>query len=307
MSSLTQLIKNKATELGFDLIGFTPAQTHKDISLFNSWLAKGYGASMEWLKRGEEKRGNPELVLPNVKSIICCGVNYYRGHPKSIDSVEVGKGWISNYAWGEDYHDVVLEKLKHLEDFIRLQYPSAQMKSYVDTGPILERSYASSAGLGWIGKNTLLINQKIGSYFFIGEILIDVELEYDDETPDHCGKCNKCMEACPTQALTPYELDANKCISYLTIEHRGAIKEELAEKMGHHLVGCDICQDVCPWNRRPPVSKESKFDPRAGNFHPILSELESLTPSDFSMRFKGSPIKRLKYEGLKRNLENIRK
>ena len=179
------------------------------------------------------------------------------------------------------------------------------MKSYVDTGPILERSYAATAGLGWIGKNTSLLNSKIGSFFFIGEILTDLDLEFDRPVADHCGKCTRCLDACPTQALKPYEMDATRCISYLTIEHRGEVDPGLEAKMGHHLVGCDICQDVCPWNQDIPQSCEEAFDPWPGHFNPPLESVASLTPEEFTEKFRGSAIKRVKWEGLQRNAERI--
>ncbi len=305
MSTLTQNIKNQAKELGFELVGIAPADPHAHLSFFDQWLAKGYAGTMNYLERGGDKRADPKRILEGAKTLICCGLNYYRGQPKSLENVDPERGWISRYAWGDDYHDIFLEKLKLLENFIRKEKPDVQMKSYVDTGPILERSYAESAGLGWIGKNTLLLNQNIGSYFFLGEIITNLPLEVDAPTNDHCGTCTRCIDACPTQALTPYELDATKCISYLTIEHRGAIKEEFRDKIGHHLVGCDICQEVCPWNRDPPIATEKRFDPRPGNFNPLLKELSSLSPEEFSNRFRKSPIKRVKWEGLQRNIKRI--
>lgn len=302
---LTQNIKNQAIKTGFDLVGVVSAKPHKDISFFDKWLGKGYAGSMEYLYRGRDRRADPELVLKGAQTIICCGLNYFRGKPKSINCAEEGRGWVSNYAWGEDYHHVVMDKLKMLEEYIKIQKPSARLKSYVDTGPVLERSYGQSAGVGWIGKNTLLINQKIGSFFFLGEILTDLPLIPDSPSHDHCGTCTRCLDACPTQALKPYELDANRCISYLTIEHHGEISSDLKEKMGHHFVGCDICQDVCPWNRRPPLSNEESFDPKAGNFYPELASLVALSDDAFNVRFKKSPIKRMKLKGFRRNVDRL--
>ncbi|HBF12705.1 MAG TPA: tRNA epoxyqueuosine(34) reductase QueG [Deltaproteobacteria bacterium] len=299
----SELIKQKAHEIGFDLVGITQAETHPHFSFFKNWMDHKLYGTMDWLVRGAERRSDPQKILPGAKSFICVGLNYYHGWPLSIENVEAGKGWVSNYAWGDDYHDVMLAKLKNLEAFILNHHPEAKLKSYVDTGPILERSYAESAGLGWVGKNTLLINQKNGSFFFLGEMLTDLELEYDEPAADHCGKCTRCLDACPTNALKAYELDANKCISYLTIEHRGEIDPKLQSKMGHHIYGCDICQDVCPWNRQIPVSREESFKPRPENFHPSLSSLKNLSQEEFSHRFKNSPIKRTKWEGLLRNIQ----
>lgn len=295
--SLKEIIKKQATCLGFDLVGVAKAVPHPDRFFFLDWLDNGYAATMDWMHRSREKRGDPALILPQVKSMICLGLLYNTNHPKEF---------ISNYAWGEDYHEVLLSKLKLLEQFIHEQRPDAQTKCYVDTGPVLERSYAASAGLGWIGKNTCLIHPKLGSFFFLGEILTDLELETDDPMMDHCGKCTRCIDACPTQVLVPHRLDANKCISYLTIEHRGIIDEGLASKMGHHVVGCDICQDVCPWNDKAPVTKEKSFEPRPGFFNPDFSSLEKMG-ENFSEVFKNSPIKRLKKEGWERNLKIVRK
>lgn len=297
----SQSIKTRAIDLGFDLVGITPATSHPDFTIYQDWIQKKYYGTMEWMVRGGEKRGDPQKILAGAKSFICVGLSYYRGHPKSTELKEEGRGWISSYAWGEDYHEILLAKLKQFEGWILEQAPDAQFKSYVDTGPILERSYAQSAGLGWIGKNTVLINHKGGSYFFIGEILTNLELEPDTPGHDHCGTCTRCLDACPTQALTPYQLDATRCISYLTIEHKG----EIPLDVGHQVYGCDICQDVCPWNRGPLLSRVTDFDPRPGNFHPRLSELKNLPAEKFAERFKGSPIKRLKWERLQRNLETI--
>lgn len=300
---LSKQIKEQAKSLGFDLVGITSANPHDHRLFFNNWINKGYQGNMEWLMKGQEKRNDPQKILPGAKTIICCGLNYYRGKSFSIHSQKKGHGWISNYAWGNDYHQIVLEKLKQLEIFILDQIPNAQLKSYVDTGPVLERSYANSAGLGWIGKNTCLINKKIGSFFFLGEILTNLELEVDQPELDHCGKCTRCIDACSTDAISAYELNAKQCISYLTIEHRDSINPHLAQKMGNHLVGCDICQDVCPWNQDISQSNESSFDPLPENFYPSLQQIQKLNEEQFSKRFKNSPIKRVKLKGLQRNVE----
>ncbi|MBX7149346.1 tRNA epoxyqueuosine(34) reductase QueG [bacterium] len=299
---MKDVIKQKALELGFDLVGIAPAEPHPHMAFFDEWLGKGYDAGMTYLKRGRDRRANPDLILPGVKSLIVCGLTYHTNYPFSIESTEEGRGWISRYAWGDDYHEVMGEMLQKLEAEIIKLAPHAQTKSYVDTGAILERSYAESAGLGWIGKNTCLINTKKGSFFFIGEILTTLELESDVPDIDHCGKCTRCIDACPTQALKPYELDSHKCISYLTIEHRGDMPSNMASQLGHHLVGCDICQDVCPWNAKAPVTDNHHFKPRPGLLGPSIQELKAMDEESFKTRFHNSPIKRLKYAGLKRNL-----
>jgi len=292
--------------LGFNLVGITSAKPHPDRLCFFEWLDQGMAATMDWMYRSREKRGEPTLVLPGVQSIICVGLLYKTDYPQSLECQDKERGWISNYAWGDDYHEVFLSKLKLLEQFIHEKNLDVQTKSYVDTGPLLERSYAASSGLGWIGKNTCLIHPHLGSFFFLGEILTNLKLEFDASMMDHCGKCTRCIDACPTQALTPHKLDANKCISYLTIEHRGRIDEKLVAQVGHHIVGCDICQDVCPWNDKAPCTKEKSFEPGPGLFNPDLDSLEKIG-ENFSEIFKKSPIKRLKKEGWERNLKIVRK
>ena len=210
--SITEQIKQQARAIGFELVGVAPAGPHDHLGFFEDWLAKGYAGTMQYLARRREDRADPQRLLSGAQTIICCGLNYYHGEPNSQELHQEGHGWISRYAWGDDYHDVLLGKLQALETFIHQEIsPRAKLKSYVDTGPILERSYAASAGLGWIGKNTMLINRQAGSYFFIGEILTDLQLVSDTPEPDHCGNCTLCLDACPTEALVPYQLDANRC------------------------------------------------------------------------------------------------
>lgn len=251
-------IRQKAHELGFELVGMTPALSLPDLDFFRWWLDQGYAGTMDYLRRGMEKRGDPEKVLPGVKSVICCGLNYHTG---------TKAGPISSYAWGDDYHEVVGDRLRKLETYIKEEIdPTAKTKSYVDTGPVLERSYAARAGIGWIGRNTMLINNGIGSFLFLGEILTTMEFEpsdYDRPGLDQCGSCTRCLEACPTGALVePGVLDSNRCISYLTIEYRGDFSEEQEKNIGGHLYGCDICQTVCPYNERIPVTPLKEFRPR---------------------------------------------
>lgn len=237
-------IRGEAGRLGFELVGITPAIPVPDYDFFRWWLDQGYAGTMEYLRRGASRREDPEKILPGVRSLICCGMNYYTGGEPTA---------ISRYAWGEDYHVVVGERLKHLEEFIKREIdPKAQTKSYVDTGPVLERSYAARAGLGWIGKNNLLINNGLGSFVFLGEILTTLEFDksdYDRPQFDQCGTCTKCLEACPTQALIePRILDANRCISYLTTAYKGELTPEQKGMIGNQTYGCDICQEVCPYN-----------------------------------------------------------
>lgn len=304
---LTQAIKQKASELGFDLCGVAPADIGKnDFDFFSRWVSKGYHASMQWLEKNPHKRSHPSNVLENAKSIISVGLNYYRGNARSTELKDGQHAWISNYAWGDDYHLIVDEKLVELEKFIASLVPAAKTRRYVDTGPLLERTIGKNAGLGWIGKNTLLINTKIGSNFFLGEVITDLVLEFDTPDSDHCGTCTRCLDACPTLALTPYELNSNKCISYLTIEHRGVMNQELSSQLSGNVYGCDICQDVCPWNKKAPVSTDERFAPREGLFHPLIEDFEVRVENSFTQTFKNSPMKRTKKEGLLRNIDLLK-
>jgi epoxyqueuosine reductase len=258
--------------------------------------------------RGDLKRGSLARVAPWARSVVVCAINYNTGNPYSTEVHDSDHGWISRYAWGcEDYHDSVLRRLKQVEGAMHQTVPAELQpalttRSYVDTGPIVERVYAKYAGVGWIGKNTCIIDQKKGSWLFLGVILTSLELAPDVPAPDRCGTCTRCIDACPTDALLgPYQLDANKCISYLTIEKRGSIPEGLRAGMGRHVFGCDICQDVCPWNRKAPASMVPEFEPRAGLVNPALTWLAEMSVEEFRGAFRGSPIHRTKRNGLRRN------
>ena len=257
--------------------------------------------------RGDLKRAALARVAPWAKSVIVCAINYNTDHPYSTEVHNSERGWISRYAWSrEDYHDAVLRRLKQVERELHLAVsdlqPTVVTRSYVDTGPIVERVFAKYAGVGWIGKNTCIINQKKGSWLFLGVILTSLELAPDLPAPDRCGSCTRCIEACPTDAiLAPYRLDSNKCISYLTIEKRGSIPEELRAGMGRHVFGCDICQDVCPWNRKAPASTAPEFDSRPRLVNPALDWLAEMSAEEFRSVFRGSPIRRAKRSGLRRN------
>jgi len=240
--------------------------------------------------------------------VIVCAINYNTAHPYSTQVHDREHGWISRYAWSrEDYHDAVLRRLEKVETALRDGVPAEEQaslttRSYVDTGPIVERVFAKYAGVGWIGKNTCIINQKKGSWLFLGVILTSIELTPDLPAPDRCGSCTRCIEACPTDAiLAPYQLDSNRCISYLTIEKRGLPPEELRADMGRHVFGCDICQDVCPWNRKAPVSAAPEFAPRPGLVNPELDWLAEMSAEEFRETFRGSPIRRAKHAGIRRN------
>jgi epoxyqueuosine reductase len=233
-----------------------------------------------------------------------CGLNYDTDYPYSTMQQETNRGWVARYAWSTDYHHVIQDKLARLQAYITtLVPPPLASKLYVDTGPVVERVYAKNAGLGWFGKNTCLLNTQFGSWLFLGEIILTIPLEYDHPTPDHCGTCTRCLEACPTDAfLAPYVLDARRCISYLTIELKGAIPEALRPHMGQHIFGCDICQDVCPWNRKRHFTTDPGLQPLSPQVQPGLADLAQLTPSAFKQRFRGTALERTRRRGLLRNV-----
>jgi epoxyqueuosine reductase len=294
---LSSAIKEEAQRIGFDLVGITELGPADSYDHFNEWLSRGYAGEMSYLDRGAEKRRDTTLPFAGVKSAIVVALNYDGTTPS---------GPIARYARGNDYHDVMLAKLDSLHQWIESQVGhEVRGKSYVDTGPILERDLARKAGLGWIAKNTNLINPEIGSYFFIGSLLVDLELDAD--TPfeaDRCGTCTRCIDACPTQAIVePRVLDATRCISYLTIESRSAIPLDLRESLGSLIYGCDICQEVCPWN--VSFARElstPELSPRDDIVNANLAELLVADDEQFRSRFKGSAIKRAKRTGLARNI-----
>jgi epoxyqueuosine reductase len=308
-TQLATCIKSWARDAGFDLAGIASVQQYPELARFPVWIAAGRAGEMKYLESRHEngvlRRAALQSVFPWARSVIVCAINYNTAQPYSTEVSNPGNGWISRYAWSrEDYHDSVLRRLREVES--RIQHnagnDSFETRAYVDTGPIVERVYAKHAGIGWTGKNTCLINQKIGSWLFLGVIISSLELPVDAAAPDRCGSCTRCIEACPTDALiAPYELDPNKCISYLTIEKRGAIPEELRSGVGHHVFGCDICQDVCPWNRKAASTAMPEFQPREGLVNPALAWLAEIGEEEFRERFRGSPIKRAKRSGLRRN------
>jgi epoxyqueuosine reductase len=311
ISDVKAIIQRAAERAGFDLSGVASADA-PDLQHFSPWIAAGHAGEMKYLEaradNGNLKRSSLANVAPWARSVVVCAINYNTDHPYSTQVHDSTRGWISRYAWSrEDYHDAVLRRLKLVEAALTRDVPvdlqpSLVTRSYVDTGPIVERVFAKYAGVGWTGKNTCLINQERGSWLFLGVILTSLELEPDLPAPDRCGTCTRCIEACPTDAiLAPYQLDSNKCISYLTIEKRGSIPEELREGMGHHVFGCDICQDVCPWNRKAPATDGSEFQPRAGLVNPALDWLAEMSEQEFRETFRGSPIRRTKRSGLRRN------
>jgi epoxyqueuosine reductase len=299
---LREQVTTAATALGFDLVGITSAAPLVHGGRLHAWVAQGFAGEMGYMRRDVERRVDPSCVLPDVRSIIVLGMNYYTS--PVVPETSPGRGWMARYAWGQDYHTVLGDKLKALVGLIReIEGADVQARWYVDTGPILERELAWRAGLGWPGKNTNLINRRLGSWLFLGAILLNRELIYDAPATAHCGTCTRCLVACPTGALVaPGVLDARRCISYLTIELRGPIPRELRPLLGTHIFGCDICQAVCPWNRKAPESSEPAFLPRAGFAAPELIPLLGLSDDEFRARFRGSPITRAKRRGLLRNV-----
>ena len=338
-ASTTTWIFERARQLGFAMAGVVHAEKFPELKKQEEWLGRGYAGEMKYLS--DARRSDPQTTMPGVKSVIVCALTYNTGHPRTSqafadlgDATEARgpRGWISRYAWGNDYHDVSREKLQLLLHDLRDHCPQPfDARIYADTGPINERVLAKHAGLGWLGKNTLLLDERVGSFFFLGVILTTLDLQptlgiANLPPADRCGTCRKCIDACPTDALVePYLMDARKCISYLTIELRGSIPENLREPMGQHIFGCDVCQDVSPWNRQAPLTSAKEFQPRSfpqasttneeefgltkknghsreSLFLPRLEWLASLTHSDFTEIFRGSPIKRTKWQGLIRNV-----
>ena len=304
--------------MGFDLCGVADVTTAAEMGDLREWLERGYAGEMQYLH--DDRRPDPRRVVEEARSAIVVALNYNTANPYSTEAAARGgdeerpRGWISRYAWGDDYHEVLGEKLETLLAAMRAEFaePDFAARAYVDTGPISERGLAKRAGLGWLAKNTCLINEQLGSWLFLGVIVTTLDLAPtlapgEPPAPDLCGNCRLCLDACPTQAFPePYVLDATRCISYLTIELRSAIPEELRPAMGHAVIGCDICQDVCPWNRKSPVTQLAAFEPRSVEdqnslFEPSLEWLASLIQEDFSRIFRGSALKRAKWRGLVRN------
>jgi epoxyqueuosine reductase len=319
ISDITIIAKQAAQNAGFDLCGVAPATDTPELAYFADWIAAGHAGEMKYLEARNEaealKRSSLSQTAPWARSVIVCAINYNTAEPYSTDVHDSNRGWISRYSWGrEDYHESVMHRLRQVEAAIRAAVhgdaakgagmPDASLvtRCYVDTGPIVERVYAKYAGVGWIGKNTCIINQKKGSWLFLGVILTSIELQPDFAAPDRCGSCTRCIQACPTNAfIAPYQLDANKCIAYLTIEKRGPAPEELRAGIGHQVFGCDICQDVCPWNRKAPATTAAEFQAQPELVNPALDWLAEMSQDEFRRVFKNSALRRTKRSGLRRN------
>ena len=298
---LSAQIKDKSQQLGFHLCDICPAVTAPGMARFDEWLSAGYAGQMHYLRERRDAYEHPQHVLAGAKSIVMLAMPYATETPRETSS---GQGRVSRYAWGElDYHDVIRDRLHQLADHFRELAPQATTRGVIDTAPLLEREFAQLAGLGWIGKNTLLLSKRAGSYFFLAALLTDHELRYDaPHVADHCGTCTACLDACPTNAFVePYVLDARRCISYLTIELQDVIPNELRDGMGEWVFGCDVCQDVCPWNHDAPLSNESVFSPQP-DLNPLdLAKLFDMDEASFRRRFRHTPLWRSHRRGLLRN------
>lgn len=303
-SQLTQALKSKALSLGFDFVGISKVEPlHEEAKYLERWLNSQHHGDMSWMENYFDKRVNPKLLMPGSKSIISVALNYFPEKEQVSNTY-----FISKYAYGKDYHKVIKKKLFKLIEWMEQKIGEINARAFVDSAPVMDKAWAKRSGLGWIGKNTNLINKNAGSFFLLGEIICDVVFDYDGSVKDYCGTCTKCIDACPTDALiAPYEIDGSKCISYLTIELKNNIPEEFTNKLNDWVFGCDICQDVCPWNRFKSPSLIQEFLP-----HPNLLEFnkddwDKLNEDTFNEIFKGSAVKRTKYKGLMRNIEFVKK
>lgn len=325
-STPTSRVKAHARLLGFDAVGIAPVppsgsntaalsdpSTNDSNSVtitqrlgdqLTHWLDQRFHGTMTWMERDPQRRADPTKVLPGCQSMIVVGMNYYTDHNPD-ESNKAGR--IARYAWGKDYHDLMKTRLKQLEEYLHTEVTDIQTRSYVDTGPVMEKAWAQEGGIGWIGKHTNVVSTSFGSWLLLGEILTTVPFDPDEPATDLCGSCSLCIQACPTDAIVePYQLDAERCISYLTIEHRGNLEDipiELRKKMGNRIFGCDDCLDICPFNVNAQPTIEPSFQPSSWTVHPQLPRLASLTQEEFRSMTKGSPVRRPKYEGFQRNIE----
>jgi epoxyqueuosine reductase len=297
-------IKAKASELGFDACGIAPAAAHPELKFFREWIDRGYAGEMAYLHRTAERRADVRNVVPSARTVIVTATNYNTDRPYSTECADPHRAQIARYAWGDDYHDVVGARLDALVAWLREASPEPfEARAYVDTGPVQERVYAQHAGVGWIGKNTCVIHPEIGSWIFLAEIICSLPLDVDPPALDQCGTCTLCLEACPTEALVaPGVLDSNRCISYLTIELRGDVPGPLQPGIGSHVYGCDVCQEVCPWNAVAPRSDDPAWQPRPAWDRVSLATLAASTDEDLAAALAGSAMRRTKVRGLRRNV-----
>jgi epoxyqueuosine reductase len=297
-------LKAQARQLGFDACGIAPAASHPELAFFREWLDRGHAGEMSYLNRSADRRADVRHVLPTARTVIVTATNYNTSRPYSTEIADRARAQIARYAWGDDYHDVIGARMNALLDWMRERSPETfDARVYVDTGPVQERVYAQHAGIGWIGKNTCVIRPGIGSWIFLAEIICSLPLAVDAPSLDQCGTCTLCLEACPTQAITaPGVLDSTRCISYLTIEKRGDIPAPLDAALGSHVYGCDICQEVCPWNAVAPASDDAAWQPRPAWDRVSLVTLAQRTDDELGEALRGSAMRRTKAQGLRRNV-----
>jgi epoxyqueuosine reductase len=300
----TAFIKNKAKELGFDFCGISKAEfLESEAKLLETWLNRNYNGKMAYMANYFDKRLDPRLLVDGAKSVITFILNYYPEEELTEQDYKISK-----YAYGQDYHHVIKEKLKELLYFIQTEIGQVSGRAFVDSAPVLDKAWAAKSGLGWVGKNSNLITQKVGSFYFIDELIVDLELDYDTPTTDHCGSCTACLDACPTEAIVaPYVVDGSKCISYFTIELKDNLPQEMKGKFDDWMFGCDVCQDVCPWNRFSKPHDEPLFQASSGILNFSKSDWEEISIDTFQKVFKNSAVKRTKYEGLLRNIDFLKK
>ena len=299
-------VKTRAAQLGFDVCGIAPVDSFQELGFLRTWLARGYGGEMHYLDRSADRRADVRAIVPSARSVVCLGTVYNTDRPYSTEVAERGAALIARYAWGDDYHDVIQRRMDALVAWMRERAgPDLEARAYVDTGPVQERVYAQYAGVGWIGRNTCVINPELGSWLFLSEVICSAPLEPDAPALDQCGSCRLCLDSCPTGALVePYVLDATRCLSYLTIELKGGLPIDQREAIGRHAYGCDVCQEVCPWNAQPadPDEPGSPWLPRAVFDGPSIAALWRTSDADLRRSLKGSAMTRAGVRQLRRNV-----
>jgi epoxyqueuosine reductase len=312
-TSLTTDLKRRALEEGFDAVGVAGAGRAKTAPVLADWLDSGMHGEMGYMARTRDLRSDPRLLLPGCRSVVAVAMSYRQDRPDSTScAIDDGRVWVSRYAWGRDYHRILKKRLVRLGRWLADRQPGCEWRATVDTAPVLEREWAARAGLGWIGKNTMLLNRELGSELFLGLLLTEVELDADRPRTEHCGTCTACLDACPTDAFPkPRVLDARRCVAYLTVEHRSEIPGELQPSVGSMIAGCDICQEVCPWTRRAPSGLHPEFAPEDTRFRPRLADLEDFGEEGYRAWRQGSALNRVSYAQFRRNLvvarENLRR
>jgi len=309
MDPIGAALRRQALEEGFDLVGIAAAGEAMGQDHLRLWLDAGRHGDMAWMERTSTLRADPRRVLAGCRSVVAVAMSYRTDHPTSASHERAADGrvWISRYAWGRDYHRAMKRRLVRLGRWLQERRADAAWRTCVDTAPVLEREWAARAGLGWIGKNTSLLNRRLGSELFLGLLLTDLELEPDAPVPEHCGRCTACLDACPTQAFAaPRVLDARRCIAYLTIEHRGPVPAELRPAMGAMVAGCDVCQEVCPWTVKAPAGLHEEFEPAPHRYRPLLAELEALDQDGFRDWRRGSALNRIPFERFRESLSAAR-